>query len=108
MLKDEINTIWFSIEKEMKNKGVNTPYIGLNIFVSDGDKLYAMQDYELKQKKYSIMTKGWDWGKYALKREDNRVIIASEPCDNFKWDKISSSIIAISKNSKINFLEEQQ
>jgi len=108
MLKDEIKTVWFSIEKDLKNKGINTPYRGLNIFVSDGNELFAMEDYELKPQKYSIMTHRWKWGKYALKRENGKIIIASEPCDNSQWEKAQMPIITMGKNGKIDLAKEQR
>ncbi|MEF3280762.1 MAG: class II glutamine amidotransferase [Elusimicrobiota bacterium] len=98
MVRDEINTVWVSVRKDYSD--INTPYKGLNIFVSDGKSFYALCDFAMKKEIYSIMTPGWEYGKMALKRENKMVIISSEPTDNSKWTKIDNlSVIEVNNLS---------
>lgn len=97
----EIHTVWISVKKDYKN--FKEPYTGLNIFVNNGNKFYALCDFKLKKEQYSLMTKNWEYGNYAIKKEEDTFIISSEPLDNSQWEKISyNSIVSFDiKNFKL-------
>lgn len=106
MLRDEIKTVWVSVKR---NYSFELPYKGINIFLSDSNKLYAMCDFKMKDEKYSIMSKGWEYGRFAYRNENGLFVIASEPVDNKNWNKSNHlSIISVDKeiNMKITEIEE--
>lgn len=101
MMRDEINTIWISVKK--KYKDLSKPYNGLNIFVSDGEKFYALCDFVMEKEIYSLMTPKWEYGRFALKKDNDTVIISSEPTDNSNWIRLKHlSIVEVSSDLKIN------
>ncbi|MCX7641656.1 MAG: class II glutamine amidotransferase [Elusimicrobiales bacterium] len=82
----EIHTVWISVKKEYKQ--FDEPYTGLNIFLTNSEKFYALCDFKLKKEIFSLMTENWEYGNYALKFSKQEFIISSEPLDNEKWEKI--------------------
>jgi predicted glutamine amidotransferase len=98
MMRDEINTIWISVKKDYKK--LKKPYNGLNVFVYDGNKFFALCDFKMDKEIYSIMTPKWEYGSYAFMKNENYIVISSEPCDGKKWNKIDPvSIITIDTKS---------
>lgn len=94
----EIYTVWISVKKDYSK--FKEPYTGLNIFVCDGSKFYALCDFKLKKETFSLMTPNWEYGSYAFKKDNNTFIISSEPLDNTKWEKISyNSIVFFDRRS---------
>jgi len=101
MMRDEIKTVWISVKKKYSFK---KPYNGLNVFVSDSRSLFALCDFKMDDEKYSIMTSGWEYGRFAYRKEKDYFIISSEPCDNGKWNKAShSSILSIDLKLNLKF-----
>ena len=103
MTRDEIKTVWISVAGEFKTKGIKEPYRGLNVFVSDGKALHALCDYGLKKGKSSLMTPGWEWGRFAVRREKDSAVISSEPLDGGNWLKTEpNSVIKISGTGELS------
>lgn len=101
MMRDEINTIWISVKKNYKN--LSKPYNGINIFVCDGEKFYALSDFMMEKEIYSLMTPKWEYGRFAIKKDKDALIISSEPTDNTNWIKLKHlSIVEVSSDLKIN------
>lgn len=98
MTRDEINTVWVSVKG--KYPELKSPYKGLNIFLSDGNKFYFLSDYITTSN--SIMTPNWNYGTYSILKDKDKIIISSEPLDNSKnWMKLKhSNIYEIDKNLK--------
>lgn len=82
----EINTVWISVKKNYKN--FSEPYTGLNIFVYQKEKFYALCDFKLKDEKGSLMSKGWKYGDYAIYKDSDIFVISSEPLDEKNWQRV--------------------
>jgi len=93
MMRDEIKTIWVSTKKDYKD--LKKPYNGLNVFIYNGEKFFALCDFKMEKEIYSLMTPKWEYGSYSYKKEKSFVIISSEPCDDKKWNKIDPISIVI-------------
>lgn len=105
MMRDEIKTVWISVKKKYSFK---SPYNGLNIFVSDSKSLFVLCDFKTEEEKYSIMTKGWEYGSFAYRKEKDFFIVSSEPTDGGNWNKMPQSsvmVVGSDLNFKINTLE---
>ncbi len=87
----EINTVWISVKNSYKQ--FKQPYTGLNIFIYEKTKFYALCDFKLENEIYSLMTPGWEYGRYALKRDKDTFIISSEPLDGEEWEKINHNTL---------------
>lgn len=98
----EINTVWISVKKQYQQ--FEEPYAGLNIFIYEKNKFYALCDFKLKKEIYSLMSKGWEYGNYAIYKNKDIFIISSEPLDKNDWQKVSyNSFIEFDiKNFKLN------
>lgn len=105
MMRDEIKTVWISVKKKYS---LENPYKGLNVFVSDSKSLFVLCDFKTEEEKYSIMTKGWEYGRFAYRKEEGFFIVSSEPTDGRNWNKMpQSSIMVVGSdlNFKISTLE---
>ncbi|NLH39566.1 MAG: class II glutamine amidotransferase [Elusimicrobia bacterium] len=101
MMRDEINTIWISVKKNYPD--LKKPYNGLNLFVSDGNQIYALCDFVMEKESYSLMSKGWEYGRFAIKRFDDYTVISSEPVDDTDgWEKVKPLTIISIKKTNIN------
>ncbi|MBI4655229.1 MAG: class II glutamine amidotransferase [Elusimicrobia bacterium] len=96
-LMDEIWTTWHSCKNRHADK--KFPYRGLNLFASDGKSFYALCHYPLKKDPGALMTRGWKWGELALKRENGRIILSSEPAGGENWARIGDLSLATVKKT---------
>ncbi|MCX7698647.1 MAG: class II glutamine amidotransferase [Candidatus Goldbacteria bacterium] len=87
----EIHTVWISVKKEYRQ--FDEPYTGLNIFLTNSEKFYALCDFKLKKETFSIMTENWEYGNYALRFNKDEFTISSEPLDKGKWEKVPHNSI---------------
>jgi predicted glutamine amidotransferase len=96
MMRDEINTVWISVKNDHHDLG--KPYRGLNVFVSDGKGVNALCDFAMENESYSLMSRGWEYGSFAVKKFDGYSVISSEPTDTEAgWEKIKPlSIVSVS------------
>lgn len=92
MALDEIWTVWGSCAGD--RPGVEAPYRGLNVFVSDGTRLCALCHYPLRKKKSSLMTPGWDWGEIAWRASPEGAVFSSEPLDAGPWRRLREGELA--------------
>lgn len=72
----------------LRRKQWAAPYKGLNIFVSDGRQLVVLCDFALEKEIFSLLTRGWEYGRIAYAYRKDRLIVSSEPLDRGKWRKM--------------------
>ncbi len=87
----DILRLWCKIRP--RRKQWKAPYKGLNIFVSDGKTLAVMCDFSMEQEIYSLLTRGWEYGRIAYAFRKGRLVVASEPLDRGKWRKMPAQSI---------------
>lgn len=84
--REDLLALWGKMR--LRRKQWAAPYKGLNIFVSDGRQLAVLCDFELEKEIFSLLTRGWEYGRIAYAYRKGRLIVASEPLDRGKWRKM--------------------
>jgi predicted glutamine amidotransferase len=92
MALDEIWTIWGSCSGDRRD--LKAPYRGLNLFVSDGSRLCVLCHYPGAEKKRSLLTPGWGWGRIAWKTVPGGALFSSEPLDAGRWRGLGNGQLA--------------
>ncbi len=93
MALDEIRTVWLSCRDGYP--GRRAPYLGLNLFLASRDSLTVLCHSPAKKEKGALLTRGWEYGRIAWRRERNRVVFSSEPADAGPgWKKMDDSGLA--------------
>ena len=95
MALDEILTVWISCKDS--RPGLKTPYRGLNLFLASAESLTVLCHYQLNKEgaKDALLTPGWEFGRVAWRRENDRVVFSSEPADAGPgWKKMNDPEIA--------------
>ncbi len=96
MALDEIRTVWVSCRG--RYPGLEAPYRGLNMFLSDGAEL-AVLCHAPAWKKKALLTPGWGFGTIAWRREKGRAVFSSEPADAGRWERMKDGEIASARAS---------
>ncbi len=96
MALDEIRTVWVSCRA--KYPGLEAPYRGLNMFLSDGREL-AVLCHAPGWKKTALLTPAWRFGTIAWRTEKGRAVFSSEPADGGPWRRMKDGELACARLS---------
>lgn len=94
---DEIRTVWVSCRGGHPDRKL--PYTSLNLFLASKDSLTVLCHAPRGDAKAALMTKNWEYGRIAWKREPGRLIFSSEPASAGAWKKMNDPEIASARLS---------
>jgi len=93
MALDEIRTVWISCKGSYP--GRKEPYLGLNLFLAAKNSLTVLCHAPRRDHKGALLTKGWEFGRIAWRREGDFAVFSSEPADERTgWKKMNDPEIA--------------
>jgi predicted glutamine amidotransferase len=93
MALDEIRTVWISCKSSYP--GRREPYLGLNLFLAGKDSLTVLCHAPRRDRKKALLTKGWELGRVAWRRQKDLAVFSSEPADErLGWKKMNDPEIA--------------
>jgi len=92
MMLEEINAAWPACRKDHPGKAA--PYKGLNFFAADGERLWLLRHFPMPKDTGALMTPRWKYGRIAYRLSPGRLVAASEPLDNGRWDSLENLEVA--------------
>jgi predicted glutamine amidotransferase len=101
MALDEIRAVWNLCKSKYPDR--KTPGLGLNMFLASPNSLTVFCHHPVK--KTALLTPGWEWGRIAWRRDNDRVVFSSEPADARPgWKKMNDKEIAsaVIRNGRVD------